>query len=560
VSTVVLLGNGVGVRVRSRGPGGERPRRESATLLCGRGGVGIPNSGRQPLPGFRRARERLARSDTGSSSWWRGPLPAETSGAGLGEAAPALPIPTDRRGAVRADVRRGQPVGGVRRSRCVPVSRAGDRLQNGGGSTPNKLVPVLGLPVLPIVASPIAVPPRRRGGLFVRRHPEGVLRRGAVRNWRSRRLPRRCRGARPATRLVPDRASGSTALLGARWPRRKARGALEHGGHGNRFGRTPCDADELPRSRPPHEQEDSSRPKSAARDALRRPAPRRAASRLPHPVGERHVPVRVCVASAPDRLLGPERSSPPTATWRRLSCVARRQACPEGGQWGWAVTRSCGPRISFLGMPSFARRVQPLIYPPDWPVAAGVQKALRCRASRIMLLCTTSSRGSALPARRRASAPLGAGRTVPGGDRRRSAFMGPRTPPVATTAALTVHGSRMCHEAYLAVDALSTSRIWRDARWTDSGHSALLVGFQLLRGAHPDRRTTAGSHWRPVACSSSSRRRSPAPVMRAPRGAARAVRSGLALGLWISRCRSFFILPVQVPRRIVSARRPRAAG
>jgi hypothetical protein len=127
----------------------------------------------------------------------------------------------------------------------------------------------------------------------------------------------------------------------------------------------------------------------------------------------------------------------------------------------------------FTGMPSFASGAyNPLIYPPDWPVAL-VQKVLPLPGMFWMLLYYfLAGLGTYLLARHWGASQTGA--IVAG-----IAFMA--TPNLVANGAHG-HGSQMVNEAYLPWMLWLTSRIWRDARWSDTATLALLVGFQLLRG------------------------------------------------------------------------------
>jgi hypothetical protein len=127
----------------------------------------------------------------------------------------------------------------------------------------------------------------------------------------------------------------------------------------------------------------------------------------------------------------------------------------------------------FTGMPSFASGAyNPLIYPPDWPVAV-VQKLLPLPGMSWMLLYYfLAGLGTYLLARHWGASRMGS--IVAG-----VAFMA--TPNLVANGAHG-HGSQMVNEAYLPWMLLLTSRVWRDARWADAATLALLIGFQLLRG------------------------------------------------------------------------------
>ena len=127
----------------------------------------------------------------------------------------------------------------------------------------------------------------------------------------------------------------------------------------------------------------------------------------------------------------------------------------------------------FAGMPSFASGAyNPLIYPPDWPVAI-LQKVLPLPGMFWMLLYYfLAGLGTYLLARHWGASKTGA--IVAG-----VAFM--VTPNLVANGAHG-HGSQMVNEAYLPWMLWLTSRIWRDAKWSDVATLALLVGFQLLRG------------------------------------------------------------------------------
>ncbi len=128
---------------------------------------------------------------------------------------------------------------------------------------------------------------------------------------------------------------------------------------------------------------------------------------------------------------------------------------------------------AFTGMPSFASGAyNPLIYPPDWPVAL-VQKVLPLPGLSWMLLYYfLAGLGTYLLARRWGASSIAA--IVAG-----VAFMA--TPNLVANGAHG-HGSQMVNEAYLPWMLLFASRLWRDGKWGDTATLALLVGFQLLRG------------------------------------------------------------------------------
>jgi hypothetical protein len=127
----------------------------------------------------------------------------------------------------------------------------------------------------------------------------------------------------------------------------------------------------------------------------------------------------------------------------------------------------------FTGMPSFASGAyNPLIYPPDWPVAL-VQKVLPLPGVSWMLLYYfLAGLGTYLLARYWGASHAAA--IVAG-----VAFMA--TPNLVANGAHG-HGSQMVNEAYLPWMLWLASRLWKDGRWSDTATLALLVGFQLLRG------------------------------------------------------------------------------
>jgi hypothetical protein len=128
----------------------------------------------------------------------------------------------------------------------------------------------------------------------------------------------------------------------------------------------------------------------------------------------------------------------------------------------------------FLGMPSYSSGAyNPLIYPPDWPVAV-VQKVLPFLpgVSWMLLYYFLAGLGTFLLARSWGASTAGA--IVAG-----IGFM--ITPNFVANGAHG-HGSQVVNEAYLPWLLWITSRVWRHAKLTDAALLALLIGFQLLRG------------------------------------------------------------------------------
>jgi hypothetical protein len=128
----------------------------------------------------------------------------------------------------------------------------------------------------------------------------------------------------------------------------------------------------------------------------------------------------------------------------------------------------------FLGMPSFASGAyNPLIYPPDWPVAL-VQKVLPFLpgVSWMLLYYFLAGLGTFVLARHwGASTPAAI-----------VAGLGFMITPNFVANGAHGHGSQVVNEAYLPWLLWLTSRLWRDAKLTDGALLALLLGFQLLRG------------------------------------------------------------------------------
>jgi hypothetical protein len=143
----------------------------------------------------------------------------------------------------------------------------------------------------------------------------------------------------------------------------------------------------------------------------------------------------------------------------------------ETSLWKAGVYPLWNPYV-FAGMPSFASGAyNPLIYPPDWPVAV-VQKLLPLPdVSWMLLYYFLAGLGTFVLARH-----WGAG--TPGALVAGLAFM--ITPNLIANGAHG-HGSQLVNEAYLPWMLWLTSRLWRDARGADAASLALLVGFQLLR-------------------------------------------------------------------------------
>jgi hypothetical protein len=128
----------------------------------------------------------------------------------------------------------------------------------------------------------------------------------------------------------------------------------------------------------------------------------------------------------------------------------------------------------FGGMPSYSSGAyNPLIYPPDWPVAI-VQKVLPFLpgVSWMLLYYFLAGLGTFLLARSWGASTAGA--LVAG--------LGFMITPNFVANGAHGHGSQVVNEAYLPWLLWLTSRIWRGARLTDAALLALLVGFQLLRG------------------------------------------------------------------------------
>ncbi|MEO6462025.1 MAG: hypothetical protein ABIP29_03030 [Candidatus Eisenbacteria bacterium] len=144
----------------------------------------------------------------------------------------------------------------------------------------------------------------------------------------------------------------------------------------------------------------------------------------------------------------------------------------EESLWKHGVYPLWNPYV-FGGMPSFASGAyNPLIYPPDWPVAL-VQKVLPLPdVSWMLLYYFLAGLGTFILARHWGATQGGA--LVAG-----LAFM--ITPNLIANGAHG-HGSQLVNEAYLPWMLWLTSRLWRDGRALDCGLLALLVGFQLLRG------------------------------------------------------------------------------
>jgi hypothetical protein len=125
-------------------------------------------------------------------------------------------------------------------------------------------------------------------------------------------------------------------------------------------------------------------------------------------------------------------------------------------------------------MPSYSSGAyNPLIYPPDWPVAI-VQKVLPFLpgVSWMLLYYFLAGLGTFLLARSWGASTAGA--LVAG--------LGFMITPNFDANGAHGHGSQVVNEAYLPWLLWLTSRIWRGARLTDAALLALLVGFQLLRG------------------------------------------------------------------------------
>ncbi len=144
----------------------------------------------------------------------------------------------------------------------------------------------------------------------------------------------------------------------------------------------------------------------------------------------------------------------------------------EQSLWRHGVYPLWNPYV-FAGMPSFASGAyNPLIYPPDWPVAL-VQKILPLPdVSWMLLYYFLAGLGTFVLARSWGASMSAA---LVGG----LAFM--ITPNIVANGAHG-HGSQLVNEAYLPWMLWLTSRLWRHARPADAAFLALLVGFQLLRG------------------------------------------------------------------------------
>ncbi|MGH7724690.1 MAG: hypothetical protein ACREOU_04615 [Candidatus Eiseniibacteriota bacterium] len=144
----------------------------------------------------------------------------------------------------------------------------------------------------------------------------------------------------------------------------------------------------------------------------------------------------------------------------------------EESLWKHGVYPLWNPYV-FAGMPSFASGAyNPLIYPPDWPVAL-VQKILPLPdVSWMLLYYFLAGLGTFVLARSWGATPAAA--MVAG-----VAFM--ITPNLVANGAHG-HGSQMVNEAYLPWMLWLASRVWQGGRIQDVATLALLVGFQLLRG------------------------------------------------------------------------------
>jgi len=144
----------------------------------------------------------------------------------------------------------------------------------------------------------------------------------------------------------------------------------------------------------------------------------------------------------------------------------------EESLWRHGVYPLWNPYV-FTGMPSFASGAyNPLIYPPDWPVAV-VQKLLPLPdVSWMLLYYFLAGLGTFVLARHWGASAAAA--VVAG-----LAFM--ITPNLMANGAHG-HGSQLVNEGYLPWMLWLTSRLWRKARPADAAFLALLVGFQLLRG------------------------------------------------------------------------------
>lgn len=144
----------------------------------------------------------------------------------------------------------------------------------------------------------------------------------------------------------------------------------------------------------------------------------------------------------------------------------------EQALWKQGVYPLWNPYV-FCGMPSFSSGAyNPLIYPPDWPVAL-VQKILPLpEVSWMLLYYFLAGLGTFALARFWGATP--AASAVAG-----LGFM--ITPNLVANGAHG-HGSQMVNEAYIPWVLWLASRVWRDGRLRDVATLALLVGFQLLRG------------------------------------------------------------------------------
>ena len=192
----------------------------------------------------------------------------------------------------------------------------------------------------------------------------------------------------------------------------------------------------------------------------------------------------------------------------------------EESLWRHGVYPLWNPYV-FTGMPSFASGAyNPLIYPPDWPVAL-VQKLLPLPdVSWMLLYYFLAGLGTFVLARHWGASTSAA---IVGG----LAFM--ITPNIMANGAHG-HGSQLVNEGYLPWMLWLTSRLWQKARPADAAFLALLVGFQLLRG-HVQ---IAYYAWLMIGLLSAVRVRPPglAPGRRPRRGAARrAARAGDGPGL-----------------------------
>jgi len=127
----------------------------------------------------------------------------------------------------------------------------------------------------------------------------------------------------------------------------------------------------------------------------------------------------------------------------------------------------------FLGMPSFASGTyNPLIYPPDWPLAI-LQKILPLPELTWMLLYYfIAAAGTFLLA-------------VEWGARRDAALIGAAAfvfAPNLVAVGAHGHGSQLVDSAYLPVMLWLTARAMRTGSLSDYGWLGLAGGFQLLRG------------------------------------------------------------------------------